>query len=162
MTQEDKKLLTTDLIGRLKHKTRIQTPCAKNSIHILNCVYCDSESDTIDFMDDYGLTWAAEDIVPYLRPMSSMTEDELEDFARNVYFLPNQAFEVVEVTHTGNGVIYVKCKNINFDDEYWTFHVGSYRTLESYQGIEWLDANHFDYRGLISRGLALVAPENMY
>lgn len=28
--------------------------------------------------------------------------------------------------------------------------------------IEWLNAHHFDYRGLIERGLALEAPEGMY
>ena len=32
-------------------------------------------------------------------------------------------------------------------------------TLESY---DWLNAHHFDYRGLIEKGLALVAPEGMY
>lgn len=28
--------------------------------------------------------------------------------------------------------------------------------------INWLNAHHFDYRGLIERGLALEAPKNMY
>jgi hypothetical protein len=28
--------------------------------------------------------------------------------------------------------------------------------------IDWLNAEHFDYRGLIERGLALEAPEGMY
>jgi len=28
--------------------------------------------------------------------------------------------------------------------------------------IDWLNANHFDYRGLIEKGLALVAPEGTY
>lgn len=32
-------------------------------------------------------------------------------------------------------------------------------TLESY---DWLNAHHFDYRGLIEKGLALIAPKNMY
>lgn len=32
-------------------------------------------------------------------------------------------------------------------------------TLESY---DWLNAHHFDYRGLIKMGLALEAPEGMY
>jgi hypothetical protein len=29
-------------------------------------------------------------------------------------------------------------------------------------GIDWLNANHFDYRGLIEKGLAIEAPEGMY
>jgi len=28
--------------------------------------------------------------------------------------------------------------------------------------IDWYNAHHFDYRGLIEKGLALVAPEGMY
>lgn len=28
--------------------------------------------------------------------------------------------------------------------------------------IDWLNAHHFDFRGLIERGLAIVAPEDMY
>lgn len=32
-------------------------------------------------------------------------------------------------------------------------------TLESY---DWLNARHFDYRGLIEKGLALEAPKDMY
>lgn len=31
-----------------------------------------------------------------------------------------------------------------------------------YGGIDWLNAHHFDYRGLIPKGLALEAPEGMY
>jgi hypothetical protein len=32
-------------------------------------------------------------------------------------------------------------------------------TLETF---DWLNAHHFDYRGLIEKGLALEAPEGMY
>ena len=28
--------------------------------------------------------------------------------------------------------------------------------------IDWLNAHHFDYRGLIDKGLAIEAPEGMY
>jgi hypothetical protein len=28
--------------------------------------------------------------------------------------------------------------------------------------VDWLNAHHFDYRGLIEKGLALEAPEGMY
>lgn len=30
------------------------------------------------------------------------------------------------------------------------------------EGLDWLNAHHFDYRGLINDGLALEAPEGMY
>ena len=62
-------------------------------------------------------------IKPYLRPMSSMTEEEKKYY---------QAF-------------------FNYDGVEYP---------EGY--IDWLNAHHFDYRGLIERGLALEAPEGMY
>ena len=35
--------------------------------------------------------------------------------------------------------------------------------LELCEGyIDWLNAHHFDFRGLIEKGLALEAPEGMY
>ena len=34
--------------------------------------------------------------------------------------------------------------------------------FETYESIDWLNAHHFDYRGLIEKKLALVAPEGMY
>jgi hypothetical protein len=30
------------------------------------------------------------------------------------------------------------------------------------EGLDWLNEHHFDYRGLIKKGLALEATENMY
>ncbi len=40
-----------------------------------------------------------------------------------------------------------------------SLHTYSYYTLRE---IDWLLAHHFDYRGLIEKGLALEAPEGMY
>lgn len=31
-----------------------------------------------------------------------------------------------------------------------------------YHSVDWLNAHHFDYRGLIEKGLALEAPNEMY
>jgi len=33
---------------------------------------------------------------------------------------------------------------------------------ESVERIDWLNSHHFDYRGLIEKGLALPSPEEMY
>jgi hypothetical protein len=43
--------------------------------------------------------------------------------------------------------------------------MGCETTLEDWQKvnyIDWLNAHHFDYRGLIEKGLAIEAPEGMY
>lgn len=34
--------------------------------------------------------------------------------------------------------------------------------FETYGSIDWLNEHHFDYRGLIEKGLALEAPVDMY
>lgn len=34
--------------------------------------------------------------------------------------------------------------------------------LAMWDAIDWLNAHHFDYRGLIEKGLAIEAPEDMY
>ena len=35
-------------------------------------------------------------------------------------------------------------------------------SFETYESIDWLNAHHFDYRGLIEKGLAFEAPKDMY
>lgn len=73
-----------------------------------------------------------EEIKPYLRPMSSMYEME-RGFFRLV-----SSHRTVPDGFGGDVEMYsLKC-------------------------IDWLDANHFDYRGLIENGLALKATEEMY
>lgn len=37
-----------------------------------------------------------------------------------------------------------------------------YVPVENYRIFDWLNRHHFDYRGLIEKGLALEAPEGMY
>lgn len=34
--------------------------------------------------------------------------------------------------------------------------------VSSYETFDWLNAHHFDYRGLIEKGEAIEAPEDMY
>jgi hypothetical protein len=71
-----------------------------------------------------------EDFKPYLRPMSSMTEDKKKEYE----LLANHCIV------TSIGFIH----------------------LEAAPLIDWLNTHHFDYRGLIEKGIALEAPEGMY
>lgn len=112
MTQEEKQLLLTDLCARLPYgvciaKGNIIYPLTEVNIALGYVELAVSERISI------------EDAKPYLRPMSSMTEEE--------------------------------------ENEYETKIRGS---LVSY--LDWLNTHHFDYRGLIEKGLALEAPEGMY
>lgn len=86
-------------------------------------------------------------IKPYLRPMSSMTEEEKEELCEICTLYTNH----------GDASTY----------EFWGVEIlnqSRYGTYfkDDYSAIDWLNAHHFDYRGLIEKGLALEAPEGMY
>ena len=74
------------------------------------------------------------EIKPYLRPLSSMTDKNLIEFLQ------------------------IKGMNLN-SDELKTFRRGTtliVSTLPSYsRHIDWLNKNHFDYRNLIDKNLAI-------
>lgn len=74
------------------------------------------------------------EIKPYLRPMSSMTKEEKKEF---------QACHCVYGWHPD-------------------FQPMMCNLANECNMFDWLNAHHFDFRGLISKGLALEAPEDMY
>jgi len=82
---------------------------------------------------------------PCLRSMSSMTEGEKEEFIRYAGY---------EVEESVNGRHY---------EYYLKDYVGTPESPTcNYDSIDWLNSHHFDYRGLIGKGLAIEAPEGMY
>lgn len=134
MTQEDKELLLKDLCARLPYKTIIKPKKQDDDygrIWFIGDISAEYKRIKISYWQkkDCGLSsgmafYNLEDIVPYLRPMSSMTDEEWEDF--NNY-------------RGVDGIL----KPLSND-------------------IDWLNKHHFDYRGLIEKGLALEAPKGMY
>ena len=74
---------------------------------------------------------------PYLRPMSSMTKEEKIDYERLCsYCLEQDTVNYNITTLDRTQLVYV---------------------------IDWLNENHFDYRGLIEKGLAIDATNlNIY
>lgn len=132
MTQEDKQLLLKDLCARLPYKTRVRYIYAfAGAVGISG--YSDEGILSYDKLQDFSLPNVGyekrrvDNILPYLRPMSSMTEEEKSDFHNFKYWI------------------------LQGDVEHCTINM-----------MDWLNANHFDYRGLIEKGLALEAPEGMY
>ena len=158
MTQEEKDLLLKDLSGRLPYNVFVHTKFyGDNSDDIeeydfvLNSIdtkyprhfyWIGGEqlkksgkfnSGTTDFAVD--IDDDEQEIKPYLRPMSSMLEKEVEEFNELMYSVEE------------------RCIN--------AYGKGGY-TLAFTELNDWLNAHHFDYRGLIIKGLALKAPEDMY
>ena len=82
--------------------------------------------------------------IPYLRPMSSMTEDEKKVYHK----LLQMSVTVIEPNSVRKVPMYIVDLE---DDGDGLNHL-----------YDWFNENHFDYRGLIPMGLALEAPEGMY
>lgn len=122
MSQEDKELLLKDLCARLPYRVKINV---------------NGEEDTLlELGIDSGWVNASydiDDVKPYLRSMSSMTEEE-----------KNEYFNIIK-----NSIDFYNCPK----SEDVCFLIIP---------IDWLNKHHFDYRGLIEKGLALKAPEDMY
>ena len=78
---------------------------------------------------------------PYLRPIESITEEEYK--------------ELTEVYNHGETHHVVLPQND--ERHHATLCMISNGTID-----DWLNAHHFDYRGLIPKGLALEAKEGMY
>lgn len=131
MTQEDKELLLKDLSARLTYGVIVSTPkgvghlCSINQTIFGNEYGVNIEATKRDYFNDNEC-----DIKPYLRPMSSMTEEE------------NKAFAKVMVRSQD-------CSYMNNE---------SATTMVN----DWYLSKGFDVRGLIPRGLAIEAPEEMY
>ena len=141
MTNEEKQLLIKDLCARLPYVTFVYVDWHKTE-ELEICEGCEDKEEsnihTLISCDYYGecnlddnLYKTIYDIKPYLRPMSSMSEDENIEYNEICLF---------------NGASIALMSNV----------------ISSYETVDWLNAHHFDYRGLIEKGLALEAKEGMY
>ena len=140
MTQEEKELLLKDLSARLPYGVKVYNTTFKkptilygkisSDVFLMEETYTSVGADGDDFgsFNKRHYTGCVDFIKPYLRPMSSMTEEERTEFSA-----------LAVGTHLFKGPL-----------------IPSYRTLD------WLNKHHFDYRGLIEKGLALEAPKGMY
>ena len=147
MIQDEKELLLKDLCARLPYCVKIE----EVSGGILEVT---PRTDVTYVVENGGK--------PYLRPMDSMTDEDLISYA--IYdFANDTTYKIVNFQCTGEGVINIYCA-LKHDTEYRLIIFQMTRTspLKNWQGIDWLNAHHFDYRGLIEKGLALEAPEGMY
>ena len=129
MTQKEKELLLKDLCARLSYELKVQY---KEKTYDLLGLDKGRIFVNIARIGEWLPTVYIFDIKPYLRPVSSMTEDEMFNFHEN----------------GGTLTYYFK-----YDIDLSSLTVSA---------IDWLNAHHFDYRGLIEKGLALEAPVDMY
>jgi hypothetical protein len=132
-TKEDKSLLLKDLSARLPYGVKVQVTQVPIGL---------SKDETLTYNRMYSLDESDEYITikPYLRPMSSMTEEERKEV--NNFIKDNRPNP------------YGKINNKGMDDLFSSVAVTSSIL------IDWLNAHHFDYRGLIEKGLAIKVDES--
>jgi len=124
MTQEEKQLLLKDLCARLPYGVK----CRQRKLDSQVCTMRPEYLKNVEDVEKYE---------SYLRPMSSMTEEEFK------MVCSMNALTDTELSD-----------RIKFPNMF----VKSY-TIETF---DLFNSHHFDYRGLIPMGLALEAKEEMY
>lgn len=135
MTKEEKQLLLKDLCARLPYGVRVKELESIKELELyLTSIYHDTVQ--VETMTGGRMACSVEAIKPYLRPMSSMTEEEEAEF--------NQIFELeLKALESPEGHTIESAASAAFEIDFYNKH-------------------HIDYRGLIPMGLALEAPEGMY
>ena len=157
MTQEEKELLRKDLCARLPYGVKAKV------LHedILRYDYTSKEGGFIKGIENIneglfiikcrteGYVLSYDEFKPYLLPLSSMTEEQL-----------NELKEITDFKYNHNILELVKWTETHTTLEFWLEEVPQYSVIEVF---DWLNKNHFDYRGLIEKGLAIDATgKNIY
>ena len=128
MIQEDKELLVKDICERLPYGLKY------NFYGYDGCDYTMS-SVSLSSVDD---VFPIELVKPYLFPLSSMTKEQKIEIFKGT---------PLEINEDGDTAV---------KDVFYAY--GQYTYLKSYlKVLERLNKNHFDYRGLIEKGLAIDA-----
>ena len=123
----DKELLLKDLCARLPYGVKVQDELGR----INKLVIGNADLNRL-YYNDFS-TYSEEKLsLPYLFPLSSMTEEQYNEF-----FSYYHNIEMAEIKASGD---YLKAACIGDDAK-----------------CSWLNENHFDYRGLIEKGLAIDA-----
>ena len=141
MNKEDKDFLLKDLCARLLYSVKIEITYSKDSGSSLRARLCCEGINTLDT----NILWLFQQsevyIKPYLFPLSSMTEEQKKEL--------DKKFNVIDI-YGNNILIHYHSQGywdtdleVDFQDWLWL--------------INWLNKNHFDYHGLIKKGLALDA-----
>ena len=118
MKPEDKQLLLKDLCGRLPHGVICRFTDTFDGCEVDNMLHPD---DITDMFRHRSHCDSRIDVKPYLRSISSMTEEEKLEFS----LVPIYAF-------------------VHYNE---------------IAKMDWLNEHHFDYRGLIEKGLAIEVTE---
>ena len=128
MTQEDKELLLKDLCARLPYGVKIKLI----RWDIDEGMYINTTLEPDDIERLLNVEEGDTEIKPYLFPLSSMTEEQKREYDMLLTDIPTYEYK-------GGDIVTV------------------FETYDNWMSIDYLIAHHFDYRGLIEKGLAIDA-----
>lgn len=139
MSTEEKELLLKDLCSRLPYGVKFEHTDKHTLCEILSITPIYDYGNVIYFDDaiNHPKKCSIDDVKPYLFPLSSMTRKQREEFVKFADYEP-------------------RLENCGKHQELYYYDlVGHENNLyPNSDAIDWLDKNHFDYRGLIPKGLA--------
>lgn len=157
LTKEQKRLLFSALCELLHSKKPVKLRCWEDvnengrrshryKVATLRGLIVKKDGIFVDVEDDK--TWAAatyplEDVRPFLRPYSSMTKDEEAELQ-----------SICDIAHVVDGEDYGKYNPIHC--------IRVYPEVKDIHVVDWFVNHRLDYRGLILKDLAYVAPRGMY
>ena len=124
------KLFFADIMARIPYGVKFRFQLDKDKYKTVSL--SDSKTPSLDHLYSYWMRRGY--YLPYLRPMSSMTKEEKNEYRHMLGATLNSE---------GESIMFV------YEEDFSLV-------------IDWLNAHHFDYRGLIDKGLALEASKNMY
>ena len=137
MAPGDKELLLKDLCARLPYGVKVESV-------FINPDTKEHKSCGIEVFDATSILMIRDglgEFKPYLFPLSSMTEEQ---------------YKYISYNFGRDGLDYIKYGTCDF-------HSSTLNIEDIYELVDWLNKNHFDYRGLIEKGLALDATnKNIY
>ena len=130
MTQEDKALLYKDLCARLPYGVVLDSPNPVDDMWD-EAISIDASTKTVTLLYNERV-FNIDEVKPYLFPLSSMTEEQEREYNTLRDFVYTHHYEYEDIVED----------------------MGLY---DNWRSIDYLNANHFDYRGLIEKGLAIDA-----
>lgn len=139
MTTEERDLLLKDLSARIFYEVKCQIKDIYDSVILRELNYANAVFSALDS--------SIVNVRPYLFPLSSMTKEQIREF-NNI----NGSIIVDGLPgHCRNYCAPIICSEHEITME------------DMLSSIDWLNAHHFDYRGLICRRLAIDATNlNIY
>ena len=139
MEKKDKELLLKDLCARLPYGLKYNFGGYDGCDYTMYKV-------SLNAVDD---NFPIEDVKPYLFPLSSMTEEEAKELSI-LYGIK----DILSINITDEYI------DFKVDDGFCSFErktIWYNEIISSTETFDWLNKNHFDYRGLIPMGLAIDA-----